>query len=142
MTYEFDLFSSLKYTYIWNFPTIDYHDLCSQINFKFLNVFGYDFELNKGNEIFNTFDTYSSICHRIMYICKSLHFVNYATVLIFPWITFYRTGQWKKHGSCTENNPNKYFRDAIELARRYNIKEYDTRFYWGYIRKKMNKQAL
>lgn len=33
------------------------------------------------------------------------------------------TGQWKKHGSCTENNPNKYFRDAIELARRYNIKE-------------------
>lgn len=36
-------------------------------------------------------------------------------------------GQWRKHGSCAADlfnyNANEYFRKAIELAKRYNIKK-------------------
>lgn len=35
-------------------------------------------------------------------------------------------GQWRRHGSCAaeyNNNANEYFRKAIDLAKRYNIKK-------------------
>lgn len=47
--------------------------------------------------------------------------------LLYPSNFDFWKGQWKKHGSCAahmfNNNADEYFRKAIDLARRYDIKQ-------------------